>query len=552
MTTTTETERPTKSPGLLESLCHFVAGLFGSGSTGVSADAAAENGESQTEVIIAPGGFRIHKPRASDASPIVDVDTVDSVVPEVREGLNLLPPLPTVVLQLIKEIQNTNSTASTVAEIAASDPSLAASILRAVNSSAFGLSSKVTSVSQAVSLLGFGVVRSMVMRFHLEAMMPPRTPQAVVACQDIWTHSLAVSYIAAVLAPRVRDVDQGFASTLGLLHDIGRLAICSQHPDFAAALRATPADKPLLEREAIAFGANHAAVGALLGNRWQLPADLNTAIRWHHDPALAFEATDPLPLRKAVQLVQIADQLAKYCFAYSDEIEIELPGEGAMKMLGFTGSIAQLLDAKVRAAATQAILYAEETGKSSQSLVRPFVHLRRGQEAADLCQRMRSSAGPAIPTGSAAGELIESCDDASTFDAGHPGASDSDGRPQGRFNAPGTQAGIDWLIKSITANWHAAGIASRTADCARAALRALLPNVLAEQNSSVDVAWQWEAPALHLAIHSPAIAFAARFPAADFDKTGQALAAELANLRNLGWFNIESSPDGAALLLRSR
>jgi putative nucleotidyltransferase with HDIG domain len=393
----------------------------------------------------------------------------------------------------------------------------------------------------------------MIVRFHLQAMLPPRTPRAAAVAQDIWTHSLVVSSIAGVLAPRVGDIDQGFASTLGLLHDIGRLAICSQHPDFAAALRAVPRDeKSLLEREAAAFGADHASAGAILGNRWQLPADLNTAIRWHHHPEKAFEPTDPPPLRRAVYLVHIADQLAKYCFAYSEDMEIETVSAETLKMLGLGESLEQLLDAKVRTAATQAILFTEEAGKGSNWIVRPFIKLRRDTEAGEICDRLRKSGVPPIPTGTAGNELIDSCREPHSFDAANLRIPKMREEGRGRFTFPTTSVGLEWVAKVLPPHWQVAAVTPRVAACAGTALRALLPNLLAEQNIAVDVAWRWEAKVLHVAVRSLAMEFAARMPMADLQLSGQLLAAELASLTNLGWFDFESSADGATLLLRSR
>lgn len=556
MTTTSApgTQTPVQPAGFTDWIRTLLRRLFGATAPSAVRDGAtarATAGTDDGEVVIAPGGFPIRKPQPTAASSSVDVESFDDLVPYVRDGLKLLPPLPTVVLELLKEIQNVSSTASSIASIAASDPSLAASLLRAVNNSAAGLQHKVTSISQAVSLLGFDAVRTMVIRFRLEALLPPRSEAAMVASEDIWTHSLVVAYIAAALASRVPDVDRGFVSTVGLLHDLGRLAICSQYPDFAAALRAANVNgQPMLGRETAAFGADHAAIGALLGNRWQLPADLNTAIRWHHSPATAFEPTDPPALRKAAFIVHIADQLAKYCFAYSEEMEIDLPAEGAFEALGLKGPLPQLLDAKVRAAATQALLFADTNSHRPLPLVRPFLELRRGEEATALARALDNKA-PGVSVGSAGADLIEGNETTLTFDPKHPTPAEFANKPYGRFTAASTPEAAEWLAKSLPAHWLAAEAPARVVACARFVLRAILPNLLVTRDANIDIAWEWESPTLHVAFRSPAMAFAARLPSAA-DRGPQVLEAELANILNLGWFEAETSEDGTTLLLRSR
>jgi putative nucleotidyltransferase with HDIG domain len=554
----TTTSAPTASSrtqptSIADGLRSFFRRLFGTPipATAGASTASAFVEENLADIVIAPGGFAIRKPSLADTSSTVDVNSFDELVPSVRDGLKLLPPLPTIVLELLKEIQSSTSTASTIAEIAASDPSLGASLLRAVNSAAFGLQNKITSISQAVSLLGFDAVRTLVIRLKLEGLLPHCSEASMVASEDIWTHSLIVSYIAAALASRVPEVDRGFVSTLGLLHDIGRLALCSQHPDYAALLEAANINgEPLLDREAVAFGADHAAVGAMLGNKWQLPADLNTIIRWHHSPASAFESTDPPALRKAAFLVHIANQLAKYCFAYSPEMEIDLPAYGALEVLGFNGPLAGLLDARVRTAATQAILFAEESSHRPIPVVRPFLNIHRGFEAAALARGQLTSASPRIPVGSAGADLIDGCESAFEFDAKHLAIPDAPTTPYGRFTAPATPAAADWLAKSLPAHWRAAEASPRTAACARAVLRAMLPNLLELRETRIEIAWEWEAPTLHIAFRSPALDFT-RITGAS-DRGPKVLETELANILNLGWFEAETSEDGSTLLLRSK
>ena len=554
MTTSTapRTQKPVQTTGFTDWLPSFVRQLLGTSSEATSNDpvsSPAPGGEADGEVIIAPGGFAIRKPQLGQDSS-VDLNSFDELVPRLRDGLKLLPPLPTIVLELLKEIQSATSTASTIADIAASDPSLAASILRAVNNSAVGLQNKVSSVPQAVSLLGFDAVRTMVIRCRLEALLPARSEASMVASEDIWTHSLVVSYIAAALAARVSGVDRGFVSTLGLLHDLGRLAICSQYPDFASALQAANVNgQGMLARETAAFGADHTSIGAVLGNRWQLPADLTTAIRWHHNPAAAFEPSDPPALRKAALIVHVADQLAKYCFAYSQDMEIDLPAEGTLETLGLKDPLPQLLDAKLRAAATQAILFADENSHRPLPLVRPFLNFRSGSDAAALARTLTKNA-PGVPVGSAGADLIEGDETTFQFDAKHPTPPDAVNKTYGRFTAPATPAAAEWLAKSLPAHWQGAAVLPSVAACARVVLRALLPNLLAARETTIDIAWEWEAPTLHIAFRSPAMAFAKRLPSADCGP--QVLQAELANILNLGWFEAETSEDGATLLLRSR
>ncbi|MGA2583150.1 MAG: HDOD domain-containing protein [Tepidisphaeraceae bacterium] len=543
------------SGGLLDWITNLIRRMFGdpaeTSSTTSSNGAALTNHKgSDSDIIIAPGGYQIRRPGSTDST-----NSLDNLLPDVREGLHLLPPLPTVVLELMKEIQSETSSASSVANIAANDPSLAASLLRTVNSAAFGLPNKINSVSQAVSYLGFGSVRSLVVQMRLERMLPQRNAQAAAEAEDLWAHALAVSYIASALAERMPDVDRGFIATLGLLHDIGRMAMLSQFPDRAAKLRAAKIveDETCLQREARIFGADHAAIGAMLGNRWQLPADLTLAIRWHHCPELAYHSTDPLPLRKALCLVQIADQLAKYCFAYAEDVEISEPSPMAVELLGIDHPLEQMIDAKVRAAATQAILLADENSNRPANSVRPFLRLRSGEAAVQLAARLANERadGPRI-------QLCDSCDEFIDQAAHTVNFPASRKRPDGnnqtnRFTAPVTADGAKWLTQTIWGQWEELSISAKLRGPSRATLRALLANLVRPDSKSAnvettEVAYLWNATDLQFAVRSPSMAFASRFPkTADIAHCRRMLEAELANILNLGWFDIETSADGTTL-----
>jgi putative nucleotidyltransferase with HDIG domain len=509
--------------------------------------------DTEQDEIIAPGGYRIQRPGSGDAT-----NSLENLLPDVRKGLDLLPPLPTVVLELLKEIQSAKSSAASVAQIAASDPSLAASLLRTVNSSAFGLANKITSVPQAVSYLGFDSVRSLVVQLRLERLLPKTNAKAAVESEDLWAHSLAVSYIAMALADRVPDVDRGFISTLGLMHDIGRLAILSQFPDRVQAMRAAEAieGESRLAREARFFGADHAAIGAMLGNRWQLPADLTLAIRWHHAPGQAFEPSDPVSLRKAGYLIQVADQLAKYCFAYADDMEIAAPAEGALELLGLGNSMQELLDAKVRAAATQAILLADENSGRAIDVVRPFVNIRQGDAAAELARRVGPSQDSArIAIGDKGDELIDSAKQVLRFKGESPVQNISGDAV--RLTALPNIAGVKWLQSTIAEQWEARSISARLCAPSRALLRALLPNLLEVdpakvEDSMIDAALQWDGLHLRLAVRCPRLGFASRLPEnVEPEAARRVVEAELANVLNMSWFEIECSADGETLLFTS-
>jgi putative nucleotidyltransferase with HDIG domain len=547
----TDTLTDTQPAGFAQWLSALLKRLFG-GSAAAPASAPIRSSSDTTdreegEFVIAPGGYQIRIPHASDMTA-----SVGEVLPEVRQGLNLLPPLPMVVIELLKEIQNTNSTAASVANIAANDPSLAASLLRTVNGAASGLTRKVTSVAEAVSYLGFGVVRSLVVQLRLEQVMPVRDAASAVETEDLWVHSLAVSYIADALAERIGDVDRGFVATLGLLHDIGRLAIVAQFPDRAAALHRAEIDstESRMDRERRAFGADHAVLGATLALKWKLPADLTQAIRWHHQPEKAFEAHDPLPVRKAVHLIQLADQLAKYCFAYASDMEIEMPTQQTFDLLGLSTSIPRLLDARIRAAAGKAILFADESSKRPATTVRPFLKLTAASETSKTISRLGATLDgpPRIVVGDQGTALFEANPNVCKYSEA---ATRALSQESPRLLAPATGEGIDWILKAVVSQWENQSVASRQYAPMRTTLRALLANLVAPERE-IELVHQRVDGQLEVAVRSTLLCFEHRVPVSGPSVGPRLLEAEFANLLNLGWLDIETSSDGAILFFRSK
>jgi putative nucleotidyltransferase with HDIG domain len=359
---------------------------------------SAANTEPRTEqtgngtFVVAPGGYRIRVPKSDDIH-----DSIGDMMPSIKEGLNLVPPLPHVVAQLLKEIQDPNATASSVGDIAASDPAMAASMIRTVNSAAFGLSRKITSVAEAVNFLGFTSVKSMVLRLQLEQTLGGAGKKGNDDVEDLWIHSLVVSYIADTLARKVPGADRGFVSTLALLHDIGKLVVQTQFPHEAEQLRGSSGDEAPLSREVRVLGVDHAALGANLAAKWGLPGDLVQAIRWHHRPDRAFSASDPKQMQQAMYLLQIANQLAKYCYVYQDETEIDAITDAAYDLVGFKHDLTALLTPEVRAARPRRF-----AGSSASTAVSPLPHCWQHSPAAKAGKpRLKwktCSAKPCLPT----------------------------------------------------------------------------------------------------------------------------------------------------------
>ncbi|MGB7159085.1 MAG: HDOD domain-containing protein, partial [Tepidisphaeraceae bacterium] len=272
------------------------------------------------------------------------------IVDEVERGLKKIPPLPRALQLILRELNNAGSSAKSVAGIVATEQVLSAALLRVVNSASAGIRREILTVDQAVTYLGFSTVRSLVVRLQMGALMPSRGVGGAYDAEKLWLHAVATSQVAEHLATRVRGVDPWLASTIGLLHDIGKLAINSQFPEQVTRLwdKGASPDESFLARERRLFGADHAFLGAYLTARWELPNELVEAIRLHHLPS--DQSNDVLrpDVLRAVCVAHVANQLVKYSHVYCEDMEIDIIRPEMLAALGFPQSLEDVLDAKVK------------------------------------------------------------------------------------------------------------------------------------------------------------------------------------------------------------
>jgi HD-like signal output (HDOD) protein len=212
-----------------------------------------------------------------------------------------LPEIPSIVFELNEVVANPLSSADQMAQVINRSPSLTALLLKIVNSSFYGLPSKVDRVSLAVTLIGTRELSALALGISVLSIFR-NIPKSLLNMKSFLQHSLACGIIARLLAAQknLRQTEQMF--TAGLLHDLGRLILFIHFPDDALGVlrcsRTTAACLHAVEKKLL--GCDHAAIGRYLLNRWRLPLALENTVAFHHTPA---EAPDPAP----AAIVHLAD-----------------------------------------------------------------------------------------------------------------------------------------------------------------------------------------------------------------------------------------------------
>ncbi|MDO9316244.1 MAG: HDOD domain-containing protein [Burkholderiaceae bacterium] len=201
-----------------------------------------------------------------------------------------LPTIPKVAQELIQSFSREDVAVEEIARQLSADPVLSAKTLRLANSAYFHVSRQVASVDDAIRMLGFVMIRNLVIGCSVtgafKAVPGLDLPQ-------FWRHSLHTACGARWLAQAV-DRNADLAFTVGLVHGVGHLVM---HAAAPSAMKPLDAEcHPLaFERTALEqtrLGYHHGEVGAELAARWKFPAEVSDALRVVADPMHASASSE--------------------------------------------------------------------------------------------------------------------------------------------------------------------------------------------------------------------------------------------------------------------
>lgn len=235
---------------------------------------------------------------------------------DVLKVIHRLPALPTVVMDLLDSLDQEDVDIDTLARKIALDQALTAKTLRLANSSFYGRANTVNTMAEAIGILGFRTVRSVVTTAGLMQSMSGE--DAALDLQPFWQHAIAVAVCARELAPYAQ-VNPDHAYTAGLLHDIGRLVLVTQlntHHAQVAAHRALHHCSGLSAERAV-LGLDHAAIGQALTQHWKFPVHLQRAVGLHHD--------SEVPDGETLTVVVMAANAIAHALDLSGEVDDAVP-----------------------------------------------------------------------------------------------------------------------------------------------------------------------------------------------------------------------------------
>lgn len=222
-------------------------------------------------------GALLEEVREGSRNPMISRQTIQRKMCQVQEFRTV----PVLLKRLREVLGDPYISLDDISAVMSKDQVLAARLLKTANSAFFGFGRKVTSIKQALLLLGVNAAKGLLLGVSLF--------HDVRGIEGLWAHSVGTATVAAIMAPRHVLTDQAELFAAGLLHDVGKVFLVTKFPhEYRRALALAEGKGSLIvDEEREIFDATHAEAASWALEHWHLPSQLIEPIRYHHEPSLA-------------------------------------------------------------------------------------------------------------------------------------------------------------------------------------------------------------------------------------------------------------------------
>ncbi len=208
-------------------------------------------------------------------------ENLEKVVREVQE----VSSLPSVAAKVIEVCNDPNAGAAQMRKIVEGDPALSARVIKCVNSAAYGLRKRVTSLQRAISYLGFKQIRNLALTASVAGVFQ-KSDETVGNYKRafLWRHMVSVAVVSRMVAARQKMENFEDVFLAGLLHDLG-IVLEDQycHGKFVQMMEKLEGEPSLCEAEQKCFGFDHTELGLEIATRWKFSDEILDTIRYHHN-----------------------------------------------------------------------------------------------------------------------------------------------------------------------------------------------------------------------------------------------------------------------------
>jgi len=227
---------------------------------------------------------------------------------EILFGMERLPELPAVALQINRMMDDPQTGAQDLAKIIMLDPYMTSKVLRLCNSATYGFARRIATISEAVSILGYRELKQIVFSIISHSFLDRPIQGYSLEKGALWQNAITCGTYARHIAKKINYKDRELVFIGSLLRDVGKVALSNYLIGKEEILNAVVLKEKCSfdEAEEMVVGINHTEIGKELALRWHLPDSLVHTIGFHHHPTRIPDST-PRDIKTLVALVHLAD-----------------------------------------------------------------------------------------------------------------------------------------------------------------------------------------------------------------------------------------------------
>lgn len=217
------------------------------------------------------------------ASQFLAIDQATDLI--LKHKVERLQVIPAVAFKLLRLSNDERSNVADLSQLIETEPTLAAKVLRNVNSAAFALSHKITSIKRAVNILGFSAVRQLALNQLFYSKLIKHKSNKEFDQLFFWQHCLFTASLSRAVATAFNHPEPDLMYCAGLMRDIGKIVLETHgkvsYSDFLLACKGD--EQSTIKGEHDFFGLNHAEIGFVFCQQWDIPEQIAAIVYHHHD-----------------------------------------------------------------------------------------------------------------------------------------------------------------------------------------------------------------------------------------------------------------------------
>lgn len=243
-------------------------------------------------------------------------------ITKILQGISI-PPQPQIMVDLQMEQLDPFPDINRIAKLIAQDVGLAGTMLKIVNSASYGLANRITSVHQAVMLMGINTVINIVNGISIRGEL---SDEDIIKLNNFWDTSMDIAVTSQHIARQIGMSSTDEAYALGLFHNCGMVLMNKRFPDYMEVVQHAYSNhnyQRIVDAENEAYQTNHAVIGFYTAKSWRLPLHICEAIAEHHNIANVFERDSMQEASKKALLavLKIAEHVCGLGMMYNKQRE---------------------------------------------------------------------------------------------------------------------------------------------------------------------------------------------------------------------------------------